>query len=168
MSPAPPEHAAELSALVTRAAHALLSLPDERAARRPAPGKWSPKEIVGHLVDSASNNHERFVRARWTGDLVCPTYDQDAWVASQRYQEAPWSDLVVLFRELNRHIARVMIATPEGDRLRERTRHNLDRVAFRPVPADRAATLDWFMADYVEHLKHHLRQIERATGLRLA
>ena len=92
MSPAPPEHAAELSALVTRAAHALLSLPDERAARRPAPGKWSPKEIVGHLVDSASNNHERFVRARWTGDLVCPTYDQDAWVASQRYQEAPWSD----------------------------------------------------------------------------
>ena len=51
------------------------------------PGKWSRKEIVGHLIDSASNNHQRFVRAQDSDDLICPTYDQDAFVRVQRYAE---------------------------------------------------------------------------------
>ncbi len=166
--PATPEYATELAMLVERVAQSLLALPEEVAARRPAPGKWSAKEIVGHLVDSASNNHGRFVRAQWTDDLVCPTYDQDAWVASQRYQEAPWPQLVALLREMNRQIARVMVAIPERDRLRPRARHNLGEIAFRPVPPDVPATLDWFMRDYVDHFKHHLRQLVAATGRAIA
>jgi hypothetical protein len=41
-----------------------------------------------------------------------------------------------------------------------RSRHNLDQMAWQPVPRDQPATLDYFMADYVGHLKHHLQQID--------
>ena len=162
-----PDYAAELLDVTERTAAALLEVPADIAARKPAPGKWSIKEIVGHLIDSASNNHQRFVRAQWTADLVVPGYDQDAWVASQRYQDAPWPDLVILWREFNRQLARTMALMPATMRERERLPHNLDQIAFRPVPAHEPVTLDYFMRDYVEHLAHHVRQIEALsrTGL---
>jgi hypothetical protein len=155
----PTDYIPDLEATVARVAPRLLEIDDASAARRPAPGAWSPKEIVGHLIDSAANNHQRFVRARWQPDLVFDGYDQNAWVTAQRYQDAPWPQLVSLWRDLNLHLARVMSGVPDDVRLREHTRHNLDRIAFRTVPAERAATLDYFMRDYVEHLHHHLRQI---------
>ena len=139
-----------------------MRLPPALAARQPAPGKWSIKEIVGHLIDSACNNHQRFVRAQWTTDLVFPGYEQDLWVTSQRYVDAPWPELVVFWREYNLHLARVMAAIPAHDRERPRHPHNLDQIA-TPVPPDQPATLDYFMRDYVEHLKHHLRQIAELT-----
>ena len=150
----------ELVAAVEEASRMLRELPAEDAARHPAPGRWSPKEIVGHLIDSAANNHHRFLRARWQEDLVFPGYEQDAWVAAQRYQDAPWEELVALWRAYNLHLARVMRLVPESVRTREHRRHNLDRIAWRPVPADRPATLDYFMGDYVGHLRHHIAQIE--------
>lgn len=154
----------ELQSLIERHTPALLAMSDADAARRPAPGKWSPREILGHLVDSASNNHQRFVRAQFQDDLVFAGYDQDAWVAVQRYQDAPWPDLVALWRSFNLHLSRVMAATPESVRTRLRARHNLDQLAWQPVPAERPATLDYFMADYVAHLKHHLSQIPGFTA----
>jgi hypothetical protein len=150
----------DLRDVVQRATAELLRVPPDVAASRPAPAKWSIKEIVGHLIDSASNNHQRFVRAQWTADLVFPGYDQDAWVASQRFAEAPWPDLVVLWRELNLHLARTVAALPADICQRPRHPHNLDRIAFRTVPADQPATLDYFIRDYVGHLEHHLRQID--------
>jgi hypothetical protein len=152
-------YAAELRDLTERTAAELLLIAPVVAARRPAPGKWSIKEIVGHLIDSASNNHPRFVRAQWTSDLVLSGYDQDAWVAAQRYQDAAWPDLVLPWREFNRHLARTVAAIPTDLRELERHPHNLDRMAFRPVPADQPVTLDYLMRDYIEHLEHHLRQI---------
>jgi hypothetical protein len=154
-----PEYARDLVATVERSAPALEGLPDAETTRRPSPEKWSPREILGHLIDSASNNHQRFVRAQFTDDLVFPGYEQDSWVRVQRYQEAPWPDLIRLWRGLNLHLARVMAATPEAERTRPRRRHNLHQIAWRAVPAAEPATLDYFMADYVGHLKHHLRQI---------
>jgi hypothetical protein len=146
---------------IVRAAHPRLEqIADPDAARRPAPDKWSAKEIVGHLVDSASNNHQRFVRASWQDDLIFSGYDQDAWVSAQQYQTAPWLELLTLWAAYNNHLARVMRATPDAVRLREHTRHNLDRLAWQPVAAGQPATLDYFMRDYVGHLQHHLRQID--------
>jgi hypothetical protein len=153
------DYARDLERTVDEAARSLSALSDETAARRPAPGKWSPKEIVGHLIDSAANNHQRFVRAQFQDDLVFPGYAQDNWVAAQRYQDAPWHDLVTLWRAYNRHIARLIEAMPDEVRLRERTRHNLHELAWQAVPADTPTTLDYFMRDYVFHLHHHLRQI---------
>jgi hypothetical protein len=153
-----PGAAASLVAAVEDALPELLAISDAEAARPPAPGKWSRKEIVGHLIDSAGNNHQRFVRAQLQDSLVFPGYEQDDWVRVQRYQERPWRELVELWRALNLHLARVIEATPERERMRPRDEHNLDTIAFARLPPGRRATLDWFQHDYVAHLRHHLEQ----------
>ena len=99
------------------------------------------------------------MRAQCQDDLIFAGYEQDAWVSAQRYQDSPWKGLLDLWREYNLHIARVMEAVPDDVRMRERRRHNLHELAWRAVPEDRPATLDYFMRDYVDHLHHHLRQI---------
>jgi hypothetical protein len=154
-----PGYVAELRDAIEKASPALEKMGGEATRQRPAPGKWSPREIIGHLIDSASNNHQRFVRAQLQEDLVFPGYAQDNWVAVQDYQNAPWGELLSLWRSFNLHIARVMETAAADQRLRRRSRHNLDELAWRPVPRDQPATLEYFMADYVAHLKHHLAQI---------
>ena len=144
---------------VDSAAARLLAMPEERAETRPAPGKWSPKEIIGHLVDSASNNHGRFVRAQQTDDLVFDGYEQEEWVRAGGYQEQAWPDLVRLWQLFNLHIAHVMATADAGSLSRPRARHSLADIAFRTVGREQPATLEYFMRDYVEHLKHHLRQV---------
>lgn len=158
------DYIADLATTVARVAPLLLALPLEVVSRRPAPGKWSAQEVLGHLIDSASHNHQRFVRAQWKDDLIFVGYDQETWVRFQDYQNASWSDLVVLWHAYNAHLARVMAATPIAVRTRQHARHNLHELAWRPVPTDRPATLNYFMEDYVAHLHHHLRQIASLTG----
>jgi hypothetical protein len=156
--------AEELRATVLRTAAYLRGVAEADASRRPGPGKWSAKEIIGHLIDSAAHNHLRFVRARFEADLVFPGYAQDDWVSAQRYQDAEWAGLVDLWRSYNLHVARIIETTPEDVRLCQRIRHNLHEVAWQGVPADQPATLDYFMHDYIEHLQHHLRQIAGLVG----
>lgn len=148
-----------LRALVA-AHHARLERLDEgRASAAPAPGKWSPKEVIGHLIDSAAVNLERFLRARDTDHLDFPGYPQDAWVAAQGYQDVPWHELLGLWRALNLHVARLVERTPEETLELARARHALDRIAFRAVPRDEPATLAYLVDDYVAHLRHHLESI---------
>ena len=148
-----------LHQLVGAAAKRLLKLSAEQAARPVAPGKWSPKQFIGHLIDSASHNHQRFVRAQLQDDLLFPGYEQDAWVAVQRYQDAPWNDLVELWLGMNRQLARVIDAAPEDRRRRLCTAHNLHEIAWESPRQDDPVTLEFFMIDYTNHLRHHLRQI---------
>src|SRR3989304_6658487 len=79
----------------------LLNIPPDIASKKLSPDVWSKKEILGHLIDSASNNHQRFVRAAQNIASDFPTYNQNRWVAVQRYNEANWSDLVELFSQYN-------------------------------------------------------------------
>ena len=130
----------------------------ERSAMRPGPRKWSPREIIGHLIDSASNNHGRFVRGQLQDALVFPGYAQEDWVRIGRYQDAPWEDLVTLWRLFNLQIARVMEGTPEEALKRPRAQHSFDAIGV-PLPPGDAPTLEHVMSDYVVHLNHHLRQI---------
>jgi hypothetical protein len=137
----------------------LSAISDSDAALSPAPGKWSPKQVIGHLIDSASNNHQRFVRANFTDDLIFAGYDQEKWVVLGDYTNASWSSLITLWREFNLQVARVMDSTPATVRDAPRSKHNLHQVAWSAVPESEPATLGYFMNDYVDHLEHHLRQI---------
>jgi hypothetical protein len=154
-----PGYVAALRGAIEKSTPLLEEMSEESTRRRPAPGKWSAREIIGHLIDSASNNHQRFVRAQFQDDLIFPGYAQDAWVSTQQYQNAPWAELLMLWRSFNLHIARVMETVSTQEKRRLRPRHNLDEIAWNPVPRDKPATLDYFMADYVAHLQHHLDQI---------
>ena len=154
-----PDYIRDLETSVDAMAAWLITVPDTAARWRPKPHAWSPIEIIGHLIDSAANNHTRFVRAAGQDDLVFPGYAQDDWVCAQNYAAAPWSEVITLWHSYNRHIARVMAAVPAAVRYRKHERHNLHELAWQPYAADEPATLDDLMRDYVLHLKHHLTQV---------
>jgi hypothetical protein len=120
---------------------------------------WSAKQIIGHLIDSATNNHARFVLAQLKDDLVFPAYDQNSWVQIQHYQQASWPQLVDLWRAYNVHLLHVMAHTPADKMNNPCTQHSLQTIAFKTVSKSDPVTLEYLMKDYVVHLKHHLTQI---------
>jgi hypothetical protein len=144
---------------ISTASEQLLQISPEKSQLPRAADKWSPKQIIGHLIDSASNNHQRFVRAQFTDDLVFAGYEQEGWVRAQDYQAEEWSELVQLWRLYNQHILHLMSRVPEEARLKLRHKHNLHQIASDSLSEAEPVTLDWFMRDYVEHLKKHLKQI---------
>ena len=156
------EVARALTTAVEEAAARMLAIPDDVAGRPRAAGKWSRKEIVGHLIDSAVNNQARFVRAQSQRDLVFPGYDQEAWVRVQRYQERPWVELVHAWRVYNAQIASIMQAAAPAEIERPRSSHNLDQIGFQPLSAGADATLGFLMRDYIDHLQHHVAQVLEA------
>ena len=135
-----------LSAL--KIADRLRGVDDVAASKRPAPGKWSNKEILGHLIDSAANNHQRFIRLQLGPSINLPGYDGDEWVRVQAYQDRPWSEIIDLWRMYNTQLASVI--------------RRVDPAALRNVwhmPDGKAVDLEFIMRDYVDHLRHHLEQI---------
>ena len=144
---------------VVNATDRLRAISPEQSARKPAPDKWSIKEVLGHLIDSAANNHQRFVRAQFTDDLVFPGYEQEKWVSAQNYIDEPWSEMIQLWSSYNLHLLHVISAIPEATLMRARIRHNLDQIALNPIDQKDPTTLDYFVRDYLVHMKHHLDQI---------
>ena len=124
-------------------------------------GEWSQREILGHLIDSAANNHQRFVRAQFKDDLVFPGYEQEQWVNAQKYNDELWPDLIELWRSYNLHLLHVVAVIPENVLTQQRDKHSLDQIAFRAVDQNAPATLEYLIRDYLDHLKHHLDQIWR-------
>lgn len=121
----------------------------ESDAERPAlRGGWSRKQLLGHLIDSASNNHQRFVRAALQPSLNFPGYDQDGNVHVQHPQEASWTLLVSLWAAYNRYLAHVIANLPEA-KLQTPCQ----------IGADQPVTLQFLAKDYLNHLNHHLGQI---------
>jgi hypothetical protein len=144
--------AAEIENTVNEASQRLAGLPEETVKARPTPDDWSVKEIVGHLIDSASNNHQRFVRLQVDDGLILPDYSQynHAWVTIQRYQEAPWQDVLALWRFFNLHLARVIRTVDDSC---------IDHIWV--VDEDTSITLGALMMDYLRHLNDHLQQISK-------
>lgn len=127
-------------------ARRLAAVPEALYTEKPEPGKWSKKEIVGHLVDSAQNNIRRFIVAQYEDN---PTigYAQDSWVACSNYQHYATADLVTLWTLLNRHIVVILRQMSPEAALR------LCSMGGQPQ------SLEWVAADYCNHLLHHLHQI---------
>jgi hypothetical protein len=137
----------------------LLQISEAQSEQARAEEHWSAKQIIGHLIDSATNNHARIVVGQIKDDLVFPGYDQNRWVEIQRYQQAGWPHLVELWRAYNLHLWHVMsCAAPE--KMNNRcSKHSLQTIAFETVSESEPVTLEYLMKDYVVHLKHHLAQI---------
>jgi hypothetical protein len=149
----------EFRQTIAAASNQLLQISPEQSRVPRAAGKWSPREIIGHLIDSASNNHQRFVRAQFTDDLLFSGYEQEGWVRVQDYQSEDWAELVQLWKLYNQHLLHLMMRIPEETRMKLRYKHNLHQIASDSLAESDPVTLDWFMSDYVEHMKKHLSQI---------
>lgn len=156
----------EFAEKIDEAAEMLSLIPMDQSMEPLSPGKWSARQVVGHLIDSAANNHRRFVEAQFKDDLDFPGYNQEQWVEAQRYNEQSWTQLVSLWRNYNLHLAHVMAAVPIEIRQKPRAKHSLHSIAWETVsPAD-PVTLEYLMRDYVGHLKNHLNQIFTRSDLK--
>ena len=133
---------------------------DETQSEKPrAEDHWSSKQIIGHLIDSAANNHGRFVVGQLKDDLIFPGYDQDGWVRTNHYQERSWPDLIQLWRAYNLQLHHLMTHADKAKLGTPCTLHTLQEIAFKTVPKAEPVTLEYLMRDYVDHMKHHLAQI---------
>lgn len=118
-----------------------------------APGKWQRRQLLGHLIDSASNNHQRFVRAQLQDVYEGPRYDQEGCVRVQGFDTVPIPVLLALFGSFNRLLAHMI------DRFAPGKLNTPCRIGDYPE-----VTLEALAVDYVAHLEHHLRQLLDAQG----
>lgn len=138
----------------------LLKIFNDKKAREPFEiGKWPRKVMLGHLIDSASNNHTRFVEAQLKDNLVFAGYDQDGWVKAQAYESANWESLIAFWAMFNRHIIHVISNIPNDKLSAPIRKHNFDVICFNKPEKDQPVTLMYLIKDYFAHMEHHLDQI---------
>lgn len=120
----------------------------ETAEARPAPAAWSPKQELGHLIDSAANNHQRMVRAQLEDNLSLPDYDGERWVEIHGYYDREWTELIALWRAGNSQLLAAAKAVSE-----KAWSHTLTIGDSQPM------TLAFVIDDYITHMTHHLEHI---------
>jgi len=135
----------ELEKIITDYEPQLKQLSEKDFSYKPSPVKWSGKEFLGHLIDSAQNNIRRFVVAQHE-ERPYIVYAQEAWVAAAGYQNYPLKDLVDLWVLINKHIVIILKNIPED-------------VSSREVQTGKIHSIKWLAADYNKHLLHHLHQV---------
>ena len=140
--------ASQLETLIMAYLPQLNAISEEQLYLKPSPTKWSRKEIIGHLIDSAQNNIRRFVIAQYE-DNPSITYNQDKWVAICNYQQMDSMLIIQLWYLLNKQIIGLLEHTPADTAQRTCNNGNIH-------------TIEWLAEDYIKHLKHH---IHYALGL---
>jgi hypothetical protein len=130
----------------------LAELSDATAALTPSPEKWSPKQELGHLLDSAANNHQRIVRTLLEEQPAMPGYQQQRWVQVHRYQQRDWRELIDTWTALNRQLLVAADSVGDSDWMRTCTIANSEPL-----------TLKFVLEDYVAHMRHHLAHIKEAS-----
>ena len=127
---------------------ALLAFPEASADTPYRPGGWTRKQVLGHMLDSAANNHQRFVRAALDGHYSGPGYQQEGWVEIHGYGELPWETLLEMWAGTSGMLQRVVARIPE------------ERFEAMCVIGDATpVTLQFLIEDYIAHQRHHVAQI---------
>ncbi|MFI5203850.1 MAG: DinB family protein [Flavobacteriales bacterium] len=124
----------------------LRKIPDADFSKKPAPEKWSKQEILGHLIDSATNNHQRFIRIQFEHEPLI-MYAQNEWNESSHYNNMKKEHVIHFWQTYNLHLAEVI------------KRIDPEKLHRKGIANDKINTLAWFITDYVEHMEYHLRQI---------
>jgi DinB family protein len=138
----------QLAAVVRSAVPWLVTLSNAEASLPEREGKWSTKEIIGHLTDSAVNNLGRIIRLQITPEAM-PGYAQDAWVNLQHYQQREWSEVLGLWFALNEHLVWIIRHIPQPT------------LALPGVVAGGPITLGYLIEDYIAHMEHHFRALRQ-------
>ena len=141
------EISTHLNDIVTVSSENMKKMPSSDWEFRTSPEKWSKKEILGHLIDSAANNHQRFIRGQYDNKTKI-VYDGNKWVSIQKYQDAPVQNLIGLWAFYNYHLSHIIANIPKEK-----------YSALFDSGEKELKTLDWLVQDYVHHLVHHLKQI---------
>ena len=148
--------ATQLFEIIQKARPELQAIDEESASfkpNKPKEDQWSMKEIIGHLIDSAATNHQRFVRLQNAAESVSIVYDQEFWVKTQAYQAENWLDLVELWYFYNKHLAHIVENLNQA---------MLDNKCDLGYPEK--VTLSFVVKDYIRHLEHHLKQINQLSS----
>ena len=128
----------------------LRALDEQRASTPRGPGKWSPKEELGHLIDSAANNHMRFARGAMQPEVRDPGYAQEEWVRLHGYSEMRWESIVNFWFEYNTFLTRLV------------ERIGPDRLTISCfIGGNAPVTLEFVIEDYILHMQHHIDQLQR-------
>lgn len=137
--------AADLEKTINLHLSNLKDITEEEYSLKPSPVKWSKKEILGHLIDSAQSNIRRFVVAQYEENPFIK-YNQDKWVSIANYQQWDIQDIINLWYLLNKQVCHILNNTPED-------------MYNRTSQTDALHSIEWLAADYVKHLRHHLHVI---------
>ena len=140
------EIAREIRNIVDEVTELLYHIDPGEVSVKENPESWSKKEILGHLIDSVANNHQRFVRA--SSDPLTVTfhiYNQTDWIRVQHYNESEWDSLIKLWSSYNHHLSHVIEHIPPEA-----------LVALCNIGKDEPVTLEFVIRDYLRHLNHHL------------
>jgi len=132
-----------------------LSVLDEQTVKgKRTPDSWSIQQVVGHLIDSAANNHQRFIRAQEGESLTFPKYDQNHWVNAQNFDACSWQQLIEFWQLYNMHLAHVIRQIPDSQMRTKCT-----------IGSNEPVSLSFLIEDYLAHLKHHLNKISERVSL---
>jgi hypothetical protein len=149
----PAELSERLAAVLRMAMPWLVTISEAEASVPEREGKWSAKQIIGHLTDSAVNNLGRIMRMQIEADPSLPGYRQMEWVSLQHYAEREWAQVLALWFALNEHV--------------EWTIEHIERarLANRGVVEGEPLTLGFLIADYIAHIEHHLQAMRLWMGI---
>jgi len=148
-----------LREIIAAAIPQIQAIGKEDINHKPAPEKWSKKEILGHLIDSAYNNHQRFLRTEKQGDMIFHGYDPDEWVIKNNYQNRPLEDILNLWRDTNLHLSILVANIPDSVLKKVTTEHNFHKICMNLLNEKQPTTLSYLIWDYLFHLEYHLAQI---------